>query len=77
MNRLVWLSAFDTVPANVPVAMKIVNPAENTEVIPMQETLEVRLKESSFPVNNEWIDIVSTGHSKSCNQFITASRSNE
>lgn len=34
--------------------MTVVNPTENTEVIPMQETLEVRLEESTFRVPNDW-----------------------
>lgn len=44
--------AFETVP--VPLAMNVVNPTENTNVIPMQETLEVRLEESTIQVPNNW-----------------------
>ncbi|KAG4071894.1 hypothetical protein HA402_006055 [Bradysia odoriphaga] len=44
--------AFDTVPGNV--GMTVVTPTTNTEVIPMQETLEVRLKESTYQVVSDW-----------------------
>uniref|UniRef100_A0A7G3AT95 Putative phd domain of transcriptional enhancer n=1 Tax=Lutzomyia longipalpis TaxID=7200 RepID=A0A7G3AT95_LUTLO len=46
--------ALDSVPVNAPVAMTIVSPSESTEVIPMQETLELRLEESTYQLPTPW-----------------------
>ncbi|XP_063914363.1 polycomb protein Asx isoform X3 [Zophobas morio] len=45
------LHALESVPAGI-VGQE--NPAEHVEVIPMQEELEVRLEEGTFPVPNDW-----------------------
>lgn len=42
-------------PVNVPVSIPSdINVTENVQVIPMQEELEVRLEEGTFPVPNDW-----------------------
>ncbi|RZC33013.1 ASXH domain containing protein [Asbolus verrucosus] len=45
------LHALESVPAGI-VGQE--NPTEHVEVIPMQEELEVRLEEGTFPVPNDW-----------------------
>ncbi|XP_059609045.1 polycomb protein Asx [Phlebotomus argentipes] len=60
--------ALDSIPTSV--AMTVVSPSESTEVIPMQETLELRLEESTYQLPTPWspadgASVASTGESSS------------
>ncbi|XP_055705740.1 polycomb protein Asx isoform X2 [Phlebotomus papatasi] len=62
--------ALDSVPTNAPLAMTVVSPSETAEVIPMQDTLELRLDDTSYQLPAHWsppdgASIASTGESSS------------
>ncbi|KAI4464438.1 additional sex combs like protein asxl [Holotrichia oblita] len=56
------IHALDSVPAGL---VGTENTTEHVEVIPMQEELEVRLEEGTFPVSNDW------SYMKIDNDFVT------